>query len=225
MSTSNPPSGASVIPETTREVVRIIEVDHKATTELIARLTTLRGGLRGILVALFSTLLGLAIAQQSWLIAAIGIPVIAAGLFAESRTDFLVRLAHNRSVRLEHKIQTYISAVIETGVVGDDARRKFQREVDTFQFGTSRSLRGISAKNALKASLRNPIFWLYIFFVAALSATAISFGILASTTSGPGPTKCATLSNGAVVEFAQQPKVLSGQLQLGTCPAGGTSGN
>lgn len=65
--------------ENTKEIIRIIESDHKVTIELIARLTTLRAGLRGVVITLASTVLGLAVAQSSWPIAAFGIPVVFAG--------------------------------------------------------------------------------------------------------------------------------------------------
>jgi type IV secretory pathway TrbD component len=174
------------IPTKEAEVIRLIEADHKATTEFISRLTTLRGAVRTVVVTLGSTLAGLAFTQNSWVIAIVGIPVILFAAIAEARTDFLIQVAHNRSVRLEHKIQSYIAHLLEdTGAVAKDAAAKFQREMDTYQFGTSRSLRRSSVWKALAISAKNAAFWLYPTVAALLIAVAITMSLGTSSKASP----------------------------------------
>ena len=216
MTTSGSDPTSQVI-EPTKEIIRIIETDHAATTELISRLTTLRVGLRGLVITLGSSLLGIALTQRNWIIAAVGIPIVVAGAFTEARTDFLVRLAHNRSVRLEHRIQAYVSHLIEKGAVGEDAKRKFQREIDTYQFGISRSLRGPSIWKALGDSVKGAPFWLYAAFAAALLAVALLTGLITSP-SQPNSVGCIKSSTGGVIELRELPTIRTGELMLVECP-------
>ena len=157
----------------TKEVIRLIEADNKATIDFISRLTTLRATVRGVIVTLGSTLAGLAFTQHNWVVAAAGIPVVLAGGIAEAKTDFLVQVAHNRSVRLEWKIQAYIALLIEDSPVKADAAARFRREIDTYQFGTSRSLRGSSIWKSLAISSKRAAFWLYPTVAFVLGVVAI----------------------------------------------------
>ncbi len=216
MTTSGSDPTSQVI-EPTKEIIRIIETDHAATTELISRLTTLRVGLRGVVITLGSSLLGLALTQRNWIIAAVGIPIVVAGAFAESRTDFLIRLAHNRSVRLEHKIQTYVSHLIEKGAVGEDAKRKFQREIDTYQFGISRSLRSPYIWKALGDSAKSALFWLYAAFAVALLAVVLFTGLTTPPIQS-NSVGCIKLSTGNVIELRELPTIRTGELTLVECP-------
>jgi hypothetical protein len=198
--------------ENTKEIIRIIESDHKVTIELIACLTTLRAGLRGVVITLASTVLGLAIAQSSWPIAAFGIPVVFAGYFAEARLEYMVRLAHDRAVRLERKIQAYLATLIETGVVSQDADASFQREIDTYQFGSSRSLRGPTAWNVIKKSKKDVMTWVYVAFIIALLVSALIIGIRSTT-------KLFCIETGSgVIESQGIPTVRSGFISVITCP-------
>jgi hypothetical protein len=219
MSTPSGSTGAagsgSGVDERTREIVRIIESDHKATVELIARLTTLRAGLRTVVVTLASTVLGLTLAQKSWFVAAIGIPIVLAGYLAEARLEFLVRLAHDRSVRLERKIQAYLSVLIESGAVAQDARENFDREIDTYQFGSSRSLRGPSAWKMIRKSLRDFMTWVYVAFVIALLVSAVTFGIRVDN-SNEVRLACMNVQSGKV-EVKDLPPVEPGSIAVINC--------
>lgn len=205
------------VDETTKEIVRVIEADHKATIELVSRLVTVRTGVRGVVITLASTVLGLSITQSSWPLAAFGIPIVILGYAAEARIEFLVRAGHDRAVGLERKIQAYTSTLLETGIVREDAKENFRREIETYQYGVSRSLRGPSASVAFKKSLRDAMTWVYLVFVILLGTMAISAGLKgslgASTRAG-----CMNAGTG-IVEIRELPTVRSGTVVLSTCPA------
>lgn len=197
-----------------REMVRLIEADHKATVEFIARLTTLRGALLGLIVSLGSALAGLALANDSWIIAVAGIPIVVAAAWAEARHHFLIQVAHNRAVRLEHKLHSYVTRLVETGPIADDAAAKFRRELDTYQFGTSRSLRRPSFAKTLAASRRHATSWLYVGIAAALAVVAVA----ARSADAPELATCFVLDSGTVIELDELPTLHSGELILTPCP-------
>jgi len=215
-SNSNPPHPT----EATKEIVRVVESDHKATLELISRLATLRAGLRGVIITLASTVLGLAIAQSSWPIAAFGVPVVVAGYFAEARLEFLLRLAHDRAVTLERKVQAYLSALVETGVVRQDADAAFQREVKTYQFGTSRSLRGPSITKTIEKSVRDVMTWVYVAFVIALTVSAAIIGY--RQLAAPPKVYCVEAGTG-ILESREIPTARTGSVSLVPCPPPATA--
>jgi len=209
-----PSSGAS--DEKTRELVRVIESDHKATVEFIARLATLRAGVRGVVITLASAFLALAASQKTWPVAVLGVPIVVLGYFAEARMEFISRLAHDRAVRLERKIQAYVATLIETGTVANDASDRFKREIDTYQFGASRSLRSPRVGQVLLKSLRDAMTWVYVAFVIVLVIVAIFVANGSSANSGVA-LGCVS-SGGSVLEVRELPKVRSGEVSIVSCP-------
>lgn len=202
-----------------KEMMRLVESDHKATTEYIARVTTLRTAARGVIVPLASGLAGLALANQNWVVAVVAIPTLVIGMVSEARSDFLLKIAHNRLLRLEHKVQSYLTYLNETGTVAADAKLRLDREIDTYQFGMSRSLRGQSLKKTVATASRTVMFWLYVTLIVALVAIGVVVGVVHSS-SKADVSYCLVSKTGAVVEIHELPSIRAGSAELVPCPRG-----
>lgn len=199
-----------------KEIVRLIEADHDQTTDFISRLIALRGAVRGIAVSLGSALAGLALANDTWPVAIAGVPIVLIAAAAEAHSDLMRDIAHKRSVLLERKVQAYVASLRETGVVALDAKANLERELDTYEYGTSRSIRRSSLAKALGLAWRKAAFWLYPAMAAVLTVIAISLWV-----SDSNPTEAAGVcvsSPSGTVHLAEAPEVLSGELSLVPCP-------
>jgi hypothetical protein len=202
-------------PVRVKEVLRLIESDHKSTTEFIARLTTLRTAVRGITVPLLTAIAGLSLANKSWLLAVISVPLALLGAWAEAKTSSMLKLAHNRLVRLERKVQAHVNWLVASRHVAAAANSRLERELNAYQFGVSRSLRELSAGKVLSASVRQPVSLLYAVIAIALVIITIT---LAKPGSKPDPVTCLQSGSGAVIEVSQLPTVRSGSLHVVQCP-------
>jgi hypothetical protein len=200
-----------------KEMLRLVESDHKATTEYIARLATLRTAARGVIVPLASGLAGLALANQNWVVAIVAIPTVAIGAISEARSDFLLKIAHNRLLRLEYKVQAYLTYLNETGTVAADAKLKLDREIDTYQFGISRSLRGQSLKKTLTIASRTVMFWLYVTLIVALVVIGVVVGLVHASSKAEVDA-CLVSKRGTIVEVHELPSVRAGSIELVPCP-------
>jgi hypothetical protein len=200
-----------------KEMLRLVEGDHKSTTDYIARVTTLRTATRAVIVPLASALAGLALANHDWIVAVAGIPTVIIGAASEARSDFLLKIAHKRLMRLEYKVQAYLDYLNETGTVADAAKLKLEREIDTYQFGISRSLRGQALRKTLAAAAKTTMFWFYVALIIILVAVSVTVGLMKSN--APQQVEsCLITENGGVVRLRELPEAQTGNLELVPCP-------
>lgn len=201
-----------------KEILRLIESDHKATIDFIARITTLRITVRSILFPLVSALAGLTLVNKNWIIAAVAIPLVVIGIGADAHIDFLLNIAHRRLVRLEYKIQAYLDYLVETGTVAAAAANNLDREIDSYQFGISRSLRGSTLQKKLAVTIKTATFWLY----CILSVILIAVGVIALVSepggSSPGERDvCLVDQSGGQVHITELPDIKSGRATVVNC--------
>jgi hypothetical protein len=197
------------------EVIRLVEADHKATTEFIARLIGIQTATRAVVVPLASALAGLALTNHLWGFAAAAIPILVVGLIVEARNEGLRDLAHRRSTRLERIIQSYVTSLVEEGrPVQGHARDRLHREVDSYEFGLSRSLRKVGFKKAVGEALTQAVAWIYLVLIVLLG---VIVGYALTHASGEVEV-CLKDESGAIVHIGGRAVTLTGKVTIVACP-------
>lgn len=197
-----------------REVVRIIEEDHRTGIDQVARLSDNNFTIRGIAVSLSVALAGLAFANQGWELAFGGALIVVVAATAEAMNDFLRLVTQNRTDRLENKLQAYVDYLLEDGLLAADASERLHHELDTYQAGTSTSLRPSSIGIALMSSLNRAVFWTY-------PALLVILGLVAWNTfvENDESDVCVATESGDRFVVEEVLRVISGELELIACPS------
>ena len=199
----------------TAEAMRLVEADQKATVELVARFVTLQTATRSVVVPIAGAFAGLALTNNAPALAYVAIPILLIAIGIESRLGRLQQQAHRRAVYLEKIVQARLNELSNRGtVVANDAEAKLRRQLDGYQFGSSRSLRIVAFKELFQVAVRRAVTWMY----AALIGLAVAAGIVASALA-PEPTEaCFRVVDGPIVRISGEALTLSGEITIVPCP-------
>ena len=160
------------------EVLRLVEVDHRATTEFVARMITLDLATRGVVFTASVGLAGLAASSKTWVLVIAAAPLLLVGLIVEVRSGFLIDRAHRRSIALERIVQSHVSVHVEAGrAQADRAVRSRQRHLDSYVFGVSHVLEPVIWRQAIDRALSQVYPWLYGALAVMLIAVATVVGL------------------------------------------------
>jgi hypothetical protein len=198
-----------------KEAARILEADLKAGADFIARVLTLRTASRAVVVSLVSALAVYSLTNHAWAPAVVGLIVATTGLLSEAHSEFIQSITHNRLTRLEHKVQSYISYLIEDGPVANDAKRRLTTDLATYQFGTSRSLRGSSILKTLRVAWRTLGFWLHACLILLMIFATI-LGFVGNDNADAGI--CFRTASGTQIQVHEMPVISGGPIEMIPCP-------
>lgn len=198
-----------------KEAAKLLETDLKAGADFIARVLTLRTASRAVVVSLVSALAVYSLTNHAWAPAVVGLIVAVTGLLSEAYSEFIQNITHNRLTQLEHKVQAYISYLIEDGPVANDAKRRLTTELATYQFGTSRSLRGSSIWKTLKVAWRTLGFWLHTCLIILMIIATI-LGISGDDKSDAAI--CFRTASGTQIRVHEMPVLSGGPIEMIPCP-------
>lgn len=200
----------------TAEVMRLVEVDQKATVELVARLVTIQTATRSVVVPIAGAFAGLALTNNAPALAFVAIPILLIAIGIESRLGRLQQQAHRRAVYLEGIVQANLTDLANRGtVVSGDATAKLYRKLDGYQFGSSRSLRAVPFKKLMQVAVRRAVTWMYV----ALIAIAVVAGLAASALAPDPVEACLKVGDGSSVRVTGSGVTLSGDVDVVPCPA------
>lgn len=201
--------------ENVEEVLRLVEADHRSTTEFIARMINIETAARAVVIPLASALAGLAATSHSWQLALAGIPIVVVGFLIDTRNSFIRDIAHGRSVKLERIIQSRVSWCLEAdGPLAGEAEDRMLKHLDAFEFGMSRNLRNVRWPSTLRRSMSRLFTWLYATLLIILVVVVV--GVLAAPK--PAESVCFKLPSGSVVGVTGTDMNVVGSATIVSCP-------
>jgi hypothetical protein len=161
------------VSERERELVGLIKVDYDAALRAISGFVSTGGQLRGIGVAAWGVVIGLAVRDESALLAGLAMTLVVIFAYADAYHAALYRRALRRAITLEELLDTYLDRL---GIDYDDedAVQRALAKLETHRFGMYHTLRPLRIRDLVLARPR-VVFWLVYpgLVFAALAATIV----------------------------------------------------
>ena len=195
------------------QVVHFVEAEHAALTQFIARTVSTRDGLRAPTLALTGALAGVAVNSHSWVIAAVGVPILLGLAFYDRALLLLYKRTYDRIVRLERVEQEYIDSLLESGPLKPEQEKRVRGSLELLQFGLNRGIRPPSNIRVLLSFARPPLISL-----AAVGLSLVGLWLYFDSESADHNEACIQ-TDGGVVQVASPVTVRVGEVVLIPCPA------
>jgi hypothetical protein len=128
----------------------LIRLDYDATLRAMHSFVQTAGQIRGIGVAAWGVVLGLAVRDTSWELSVLAASLIAMFAYADAYHAALYRRAFSRAVRLETLLDDYLNCLgIDAG--DEEAEIRLLSKLETHRFGMNRSLGKLTVGSLLNA--------------------------------------------------------------------------
>ena len=140
-----------------RQLVDLIRLDYDATLRALTGFVAAGSQIRAIGIAAWGVVLGLAVRDESALLA--GLALVLIGLFAygDAYHAALYRRSLSRAISLEELLDAYLDRL---GIDAEDTEAilRTRAKLETHRFGMHRTLRPLKFKDLLAARPRS-VFW------------------------------------------------------------------
>ena len=162
--------------ERERQLVDLIRVDYDSTLRAISGFVTSGSQIRGVGIAAWGVVLGLAVRGGSALLAGLALVLVALFAYADAYHAALYRRALSRAINLEGLLDAYLDRL---GIDADDAEAisRTRAKLETHRFGMYRTLKPLKRRDYIDAR-PHPIFWvIYPSLVVATVAILVYYAI------------------------------------------------
>ena len=160
--------------ERERQLVEVVRLDYDATLRALTGFVGTGAQIRAIGIAAWGVVIGLAVADESVLLAAVALAVIAVFAYGDAYHAALYRRALARAISLEDLFDSYLERL---GIDAEDTEAilRVRAKLETHRFGMHRTLKPLKLNDLLAARPR-PIFWgIYPTIVALTAALMIVY--------------------------------------------------
>ncbi|CAA9538172.1 MAG: hypothetical protein AVDCRST_MAG85-4334 [uncultured Solirubrobacteraceae bacterium] len=132
--------------EREQELVALAKIDYDAALRTMSGFVTAGGQIRGIGIAAWTVVFGLAVRDESYALAALSFVVVLIFWYADAYHMALYRRGLSRSIQLETLLDEYAARL---GIDAEDPRavNRFRARLESHSFGMHRTLRPIRLRD------------------------------------------------------------------------------
>jgi hypothetical protein len=154
-----------------RALVDLIRIDYDTTLRAMTGFVGTAAQIRALGMAVWGVVLGLAVRDESALLAALAFLLIVLFAYGDAYHAALYRRALSRAITLEGLLDSYLDRL---GIDAEnaDAIVRTRAKLETHRFGMHRTLRPLKLRDLLAARPR-PIFWAIYPTIGAVTITLI----------------------------------------------------
>lgn len=135
------------------KLAELVRLDYDATLRAMHGFVQTAGQIRGVGVAAWGVVVGLAVRDTSWELSALSAGLIAVFAYADAYHAALYRRTFSRAVRLEALLDEYLNYLgIDAG--DEEAEIRLLSKLETHRFGMNRSLGNLTFANMVNARPR-----------------------------------------------------------------------
>jgi hypothetical protein len=140
-----------------KQLVELIRLDYDATLRAISGFVGAAAQMRGIGIAAWGVVLGLAVRDESAPLAGLALGLVVLFAYADAFHSALYRRALSRAIGLEGLLDSYLDRL---GISAEDAEAilRTRAKLETHRFGMYRTFRPLAWRDLLSARPR-PILW------------------------------------------------------------------
>jgi hypothetical protein len=153
------------------QLVELVKLDYEAALRSMGGFIATGGQMRGVGIAAWSVIFGLAVRDSSPALAALAAVVVAVFWYADAYHAALYRRALSRALELEGLLAAYIDRL---GIDADDpmATNTMIARLESHRFGMHRTLRPVTGRDLLRT---RPVVVFRVIYpsllIAAIAAT------------------------------------------------------
>lgn len=159
-----------------RELVDLVRLDYDAALGSISGFASSGAQLRGIGTAAWGVVLGLAVRDESALLAGLAAVLLVLFAYGDAYHGALYRRSLSRAISLEGLLDAYVDRL---GIDAEDpeARLRLRARLETHRFGVHRTLKPVRTTDLLKARPRLVFRAIYPALLVATVAAALVYAL------------------------------------------------
>jgi hypothetical protein len=168
-----------------RERIRLVQVDYDHTTDFVKSVVSTGATLRGVGITIWLGLLGFAVQQDVWELAALAVVVAVVFFFLDGYHGWLYAEA-TKHARATEKVTSRYYDALSRGEDDEEVMLDFREELRFHRFGLFLNLHSFELRDLQDArpQLFFRVLYPVLFIIAALVVAGVSTGIIGKSHGG-----------------------------------------